>query len=65
MIRRRKAGGSFTGRPFTGVVFTGLLLKGYPFGASDDEITGDWILTDGTWDDSGVWIDTETWNDGV
>ena len=27
--------------------------------------SGDWILEDGTWDDSGTWIDTSTWNDGV
>lgn len=26
---------------------------------------GDWILEDGTWDDTGIWIDTETWNDGA
>lgn len=32
---------------------------------SADQENGDWILTDGTWDDSGIWIDTETWNDGV
>jgi hypothetical protein len=24
-----------------------------------------WILKDGTWDDTGVWIDTETWDDGA
>ena len=22
-----------------------------------------WIMADGTWNDLGVWIDTETWND--
>jgi hypothetical protein len=22
-----------------------------------------WILADGTWNDSGIWIDSETWND--
>lgn len=22
-----------------------------------------WILADGTWNDNGIWIDTETWND--
>ena len=24
-----------------------------------------WILADGTWNDSGEWVDTATWNDGV
>lgn len=24
-----------------------------------------WILTGGIWNDSGIWIDEETWNDGV
>ena len=24
---------------------------------------GYWILRDGTWDDNGIWIDTETWRD--
>jgi hypothetical protein len=24
---------------------------------------GDWILADGTWNDDGIWIDGETWND--
>jgi hypothetical protein len=22
-----------------------------------------WILADGTWNDDGIWVDTETWND--
>lgn len=26
---------------------------------------GEWILQDGTWNDSGVWVDTATWNDGA
>lgn len=24
-----------------------------------------WILAGGTWNDAGIWIDEETWNDGV
>lgn len=24
---------------------------------------GDWIMAAGAWDDDGVWIDAETWND--
>jgi len=24
---------------------------------------GTWILLTGTWNDSGEWIDSETWND--
>lgn len=24
---------------------------------------GTWILAANTWDDTGVWLDTETWND--
>lgn len=24
-----------------------------------------WILSEGTWRYSGVWIDNETWDDGV
>lgn len=24
---------------------------------------GVWILADGVWNDAGIWIDTETWND--
>lgn len=24
-----------------------------------------WILTDGTWDDTGGWVDSAEWNDGA
>lgn len=24
---------------------------------------GTWILAVNTWDDTGIWLDTETWND--
>lgn len=27
--------------------------------------SSDWILSSGSWDDGGDWVDTETWNDGV
>lgn len=27
------------------------------------ESTDEWILADGTWNDAGIWIDTEQWND--
>ena len=49
---------------FTGTIFAGKSFTGYPFGwvDFDDSL---WILKDGTWDDSGIWIDTETWEDGV
>lgn len=26
--------------------------------------TGTWILATGAWDDDGVWLDEESWNDG-
>jgi len=26
-----------------------------------EEEESNWILSDGTWNDSGVWIDTELW----
>jgi len=26
-------------------------------------VAGDWILKTGSWDDDGIWIDTETWKD--
>ena len=29
----------------------------------DGDITTVWILADGTWNDLGIWDDTETWND--
>ena len=35
----------------------------YRFLANEKVISGDWILATGFWDDFGVWIDTETWND--
>lgn len=64
MIRRRAAGGLFSGVTLAGNVFTTTILSGYPFGfVTFDESL--WILKDGTWDDSGIWIDTETWDDGV
>ena len=25
---------------------------------------GYWILREGFWDDNGIWMDTEVWNDG-
>lgn len=28
-----------------------------------DEVVSNWILATGTWNDSGVWIDTENWID--
>ncbi len=28
----------------------------------EDSVVGNWILASGSWDDLGVWIDTETWN---
>jgi hypothetical protein len=30
---------------------------------SDQAFTGDWILNDGTWDDTGFWRDNATWQD--
>ncbi len=32
-------------------------------GLVEQEFLYPWILRDGAWDDRGVWIDTETWND--
>ena len=27
------------------------------------QVSGDWILKDGFWDDNGIWIDSEIWKD--
>jgi len=27
------------------------------------ETGGNWILSAGTWNDSGLWVDSETWKD--
>lgn len=29
----------------------------------DNDILPKWILSTGFWDDTGIWIDAETWND--
>lgn len=36
--------------------------EGYPY---MDSGSGIWILTDGTWDNTGSWDDTDVWNDGA
>lgn len=25
----------------------------------------EWVLSTGLWNDSGIWLDEQTWNDGV
>jgi predicted RND superfamily exporter protein len=38
--------------------------KGFIFATKDIEVViSNWILANNIWDDSGIWIDTETWND--
>jgi len=42
------------------------LSLGLPFGISPPTSApppGTWILAANTWDDTGVWLDNETWND--
>ena len=33
------------------------------YGGGTPPPPGTWILAANTWDDSGVWLDAETWND--
>lgn len=33
------------------------------YGSATPPPPGTWILAANTWDDTGVWLDTETWND--
>jgi hypothetical protein len=33
------------------------------FGFAVSYLSGTWLLTGGTWSDTGVWLDSETWND--
>lgn len=34
-------------------------------GVTPPPVQSDWILANGTWNDGGVWIDSETWNDSA
>ena len=43
-----------------GYLITKLIAAGYNVVL----IALDWILKTGSWDDTGFWVDSATWNDG-
>ena len=40
-------------------------LRTRPWVGSTEDTHDGWILATGDWDDSGIWLDNEEWNDGV
>lgn len=40
-----------------------LLKRILMFGTIAVQLVGEWLLSGGTWNDSGIWKDNETWED--